>query len=375
MVSQSLKYFLSLLLLLILPLTAAAHSPSSSYLFLNDSEQRGSIQLQWDIALRDLEFVIGLDSNLDQKITWQEVKAKRAKITTYAFTHLELQNDQQSCPLADNGMQIDNHTDGAYVVLHIQPQCDVNKGIWSANYSLLFADDPDHRGVVIDQRMGYSDNPYILSPENNHIDFVKGKGAFRSFVSFIQQGIWHILIGFDHILFIIILMLPAVLVYKDKKWDAVTDLKPAISNLFKVVTAFTIAHSITLSLATLDMVSLPSRWVESAIALSVILVAINNIKPIFTRARWSIAFIFGLLHGFGFASVLGDLNLDSGSLALSLLGFNLGVELGQGFILLLLFPAAYILRKTFLYRFYILKGGSLLVSTLASVWLVQRVMA
>ncbi|MEE9352259.1 MAG: HupE/UreJ family protein [Thiotrichaceae bacterium] len=367
-----LRLFLGFVALLIVPFSVAAHSPSSSYLFIN--EEQGELQLQWDIALRDLEYVIGLDSNVDQKISWNEVKQRRADITAYAYSNFNIERNEQPCLLVDKGIQVDNHTDGAYVVLHIQPQCEARSGALSANYSLLFADDPDHRGIVLDQRNSESQSIYIASPDNQTVDLAEGKSALENFVTFVKQGIWHILIGFDHILFVVTLMLPAVLLYKDKQWTAVTDLKPAMSSLFKVITAFTIAHSITLSLATLEIVTLPSRWVESAIALSVVLVAVNNIKPIFTHARWSIAFVFGLVHGFGFASVLGDLNLNSGSLLLSLLGFNAGVEIGQGLILLLLFPVAYILRKTELYRFYILKGGSLVISLLASIWLVQRVM-
>src|SRR4030095_6644743 len=93
-------------------------------------------------------------------------------------------------------------------------------------------------------------------------------------------------------------------------------------------TAFTVAHSITLTLAALGIVALPSRWVESAIALSAVLAALNNIFPIVERGRWIAAFAFGLLHGFGFAGALQDLGLPAGSLALSLAGFNLGVEVG-----------------------------------------------
>ena len=139
-----------------------------------------------------------------------------------------------------------------------------------------------------------------------------------------------------------------------------------------MVTAFTIAHSITLTLAALSIVVLPSRLVESGIALSVVLAAINNIFPVVANGRWLAAFGFGLLHGFGFAGALHDLGLPAGSLALSLAGFNLGVEAGQLAIVLLFLPLAFALRSTWTYRRLVLGGGSIAIATIASVWLVER---
>lgn len=362
---------LFLFLLLAWSVTAQAHTPSSSFLFIDEENQ--VLQLRWDIAIRDLEYVIGLDSNQDKSVTWQELKNKRQAITAYAFSHLKLQRNEEVCRLEDVNLQVVDHTDGNYAVLSIKPECNAEEGALLINYSLLFEADANHRGIILDQRKQGTDS-YIASPDNQTITLSENKSGLRNFSTFMGQGIWHILIGFDHILFVITLMLPAVLLYRNRKWTAVDSFKPAAMSLLKVVTAFTLAHSITLSLATLEIISLSSRWVESAIALSVILVAINNIKPIFTHARWSMAFLFGLIHGFGFASVLSDLNLGDGSLLLSLLGFNVGVEIGQGLILLLLFPLAYSVRKTQMYRAVILKYGSIFISVIATFWLVQRVM-
>lgn len=140
----------------------------------------------------------------------------------------------------------------------------------------------------------------------------------------------------------------------------------------KVVTAFTLAHSLTLSLAMLGWVSAPSRLVESTIAFTVVLGALNNVYPIVTERRWLVAFVFGLVHGFGFASVLRDLGLESGSLALSLFGFNVGVELGQLMIVLVFVPVIYWLRETFFYRRVFMPAGSLLIAAIASYWFISR---
>ncbi len=112
--------------------------------------------------------------------------------------------------------------------------------------------------------------------------------------------------------------------------------------------------------------------VESAIAASVVLAALNNVFPLFQGRRWMVAFGFGLIHGFGFASVLADLGLPQGALLLALLGFNLGVELGQLAIVALFLPLAYGLRHTVLYQRWILVGGSWLIAALAAQWFAER---
>ncbi|MES2583643.1 MAG: HupE/UreJ family protein, partial [Pseudomonadota bacterium] len=187
------------------------------------------------------------------------------------------------------------------------------------------------------------------------------------------EGVWHIWIGFDHILFLLSLLLPAVLVLDGKTWRGAGRFGQAGKEVLWVVTSFTVAHSITLSLAALGLVSLPSRLVESAIALSVVLAAANNVWPVVAHRRWVVAFCFGLIHGFGFASVLAELGLPTDSLALSLLGFNLGVETGQLAIVAVFLPLAFALRHTAFYRKGVFVGGSLLTMLVAALWLVERV--
>src|SRR5262249_20126574 len=156
--------------------------------------------------------------------------------------------------------------------------------------------------------------------------------------------------GFDHILFLLSLLLPSVLVRQRSAWQPVSGLRPAFAEVFKVVTAFTLAHSITLSLATFGVLTPPSRWVESAIAASVLVAALGNLFAFPSRQRWAIAFAFGLIHGFGFAAVLSDLGLPHQVLLLGLLGFNLGVEAGQMLIVAAFLPIAFSLRGTWVYR-------------------------
>ena len=144
-------------------------------------------------------------------------------------------------------------------------------------------------------------------------------------------------------------------------------------DVLRIVTAFTLAHSITLSLAALSVIALPSRLVESTIALSVVLAALNNLWPVVAGRRWAVAFGFGLIHGFGFASVLADLGLPRDALVLALVGFNLGVEAGQLAIVALFLPLAYGLRRSWAYRRMIFLGGSVLIALVAAVWMAERI--
>ena len=163
------------------------------------------------------------------------------------------------------------------------------------------------------------------------------------------------------------------MLFKDGRWVPVSGFRDAFVTVLKVVTAFTIAHSITLSLASLKFVSLPSKWVEAVIALSVLLAALNNLYPVVRNKIWLVAFGFGLVHGFGFANVLADLALPSGTLVLALLSFNVGVELGQVVIVLAVFPLIFLLREKGVYRPLVMALGSTAIGLVATAWVVDRV--
>ena len=238
----------------------------------------------------------------------------------------------------------------------------------------LFSDiDPQHRGLLNLTVEGVT-RTAILGPQAPRQSFELAAAASRwqQLLDYGREGVWHIWVGFDHILFLLSLLLPAVGVWAGSRWLPVERFGQAFWDVLRIVTAFTVAHSITLSLAALGFVSLPSRLVESCIAASVVLAALNNVWPVFHERRWMVAFAFGLIHGFGFASVLADLGLPQGALALALLGFNLGVEVGQLAIVAAFLPTAYLLRRSLFYRRAVLLGGSLLIAAVAAAWLVER---
>ncbi|MGK5047180.1 HupE/UreJ family protein [Janthinobacterium sp. GB4P2] len=363
------KRYLFVLLLCAWLAPAQAHKPSDSYLSLTVRGQQ--VEGQWDIALRDLDFAIGLDGNGDGALTWDEIRARHEAIAAYALQRLQVASDQGACPLRATQQLIDNHTDGAYSVLRFQAAC---PGGALANVHVgysLFADlDPQHKGLLKINSDGATQTAIFDPDSPRQTISLAAPERLAQFGAYVKHGIWHIWIGYDHILFLLSLLLPAVLLPGLREQQQ--GLKAAFYDVLKVVTAFTLAHSITLSLASLSLVSLPSRWVESAIAASVILAALNNLLPLFRGKRPVAAFAFGLIHGFGFASVLRDLGLPQGSLLASLLGFNVGVELGQLAIVAVFLPVAWLLRKTWLYR-QVLTVGSLAIALVACVWLVERV--
>jgi len=364
--------------------SAHAHKPSDSYLTLK--VEGAKIQGQWDIALRDLDFAIGLDGNGDGEITWGELRVRHDAIAAYALPRLKIQaagsDGENECPARATEHLVDNHSDGAYAVLRFVAECPKPPAALELTYALLFDVDPQHKGLLRLEYQGaghITTTTGIFSPGKSNQRFELSEASLlRQFLDYGKEGIWHIWIGFDHILFLLSLLLPAVLLrqyqQQQARWQAVSGFRPAFWEVFKIVTAFTVAHSITLSLATLGVVTLPTRWVESAIAASVALAALNNIFPLslVENRRWIVAFVFGLIHGFGFASVLADMGLPQGTLLLALVGFNLGVEAGQLAIVSAFLPAAYWLRATWFYQRVVLIGGSSLIALLASVWLVER---
>ncbi len=354
---------------------AIAHKASDSYLVLNVKGQE--LSGQWDIALRDIDFAIGLDANSDGEITWGEVQTRHDDIAAWALGRLTLQRGGD-CSIKVAEHLVDTHTDGAYAVLRLTGTCPSSAQSLGINYRLLFDIDALHRGLLrLDLDSGA--HTAVLAPDTGVLTIKAGETSrLAQFGQYLVEGVWHIWIGFDHILFLLALLLPAVLVASvlinnNRIWTGVPIFRIALTEVLWVVTAFTIAHSITLTLAALQIISLPSRWVESAIAASVVLAAVNNLYPVVERKRWLVAFTFGLIHGFGFASVLTELGLPKDALVLSLLGFNLGVEIGQLAIVAVFLPVAYMLRNTVFYRKGVFVGGSILTMLIALVWLAERV--
>lgn len=410
---KALRWYLTALLLglaLNSPL-ASAHKESDAFLTLRtDRADLHTLEGQWDIALRDLDFTLGIDSNHDGQITWGEVQAHRRAIEDYALARLAIKGDGLTCAMRPTAQEIDDHTDGSYDVIAFRATCDKDIPATLTVVYRLFDDvDPYHRGIVTIRANGITTGA-VLGPEDpvTTLDLRK-PNRWQEFRSFVTDGVWHIWTGIDHLLFLMSLLLPAVMMRRRTddpsvdpswrpaggrallagvgdaggtwvalptmaryEWVPVANGWRAFVDVVKVISGFTLSHSVTLTLATLGIVNLPSRLVESGIAISVIVAAANNLYPVVTQRLWLIAFAFGFVHGLGFASALYGLQLPPLSMAASLGGFNVGVELGQESIVLLVMPLAFLLRRTRLYRDGALMWGSVIIIALATGWLIQR---
>ena len=402
--ARKLLIMLFALVVAMIPLSALAHKESDAYLSLRtDTAHDHVMHGQWDIALRDLDYAIGLDENHDGAITWKEVKDKRSAIENYALARMQVKGDGLTCDMQPTGQKIDEHTDGAYVVILFDAVCDKNiPSKLTIDYRLMYDLDPYHRGIVT-IHSGDKIAGAVLGPSNPVASInLREPDRWGEFKSFVTDGIWHIWTGIDHILFLLSLLLPAVLVMRRTdprsggwrvrgalsessgllmalapastryRWEPVSTFWPACLDVIKIVSAFSLSHSITLSLAVLGYVHLPSRLVESGIALSVMVAALNNVYPLVNKRVWLIAFAFGFIHGLGFASALSGLQLPADAMAASLGGFSVGVEIGQEAIVLAFLPIAYLVRKTHFYQVAMLRWGSVLIVVIAAGWFVQR---
>jgi HupE / UreJ protein len=366
--------------------TAFAHKASDAYLQI-DAGTAGTA-VRWDIALRDLDAALELDADGDGKLTWGEVKAATARIDAYALPRLSI----AGCPLKVTGHALERRNDGAYAVLLMQSDCTLAAAP-VIGYALFREIDPTHRGIAKVQRAGQPLALTLLDPARGVAEPagaaaatsasptaapaasapatqepIAGVGAW----DFLVEGIRHILGGYDHVLFLLCLLLPSVMRRTPQGWQPVEKLSQAVWPIVGIVTAFTVAHSITLALAALKLVSIPPSIIEPAIAVTIILAALDNLLPIFPVRRVVVTFVFGLIHGFGFAGVLAELNLPTGDFVRALLTFNIGLELGQLIIVVGVTALLFLLRDRRHYRAWVIRGGSMAAILIGVLWLIER---
>lgn len=359
------------LCLALLTLPAQAHKASDGYLYL-DSDGDRQWQLRIDLALRDLALILPLDRNGNGQITGAELTASRSDVLGYQARHLALSNPTGDCQLIPARWGLSQRSDGPYVATTYQASCPDAAPPQALRYSMLFEQDALHRGLVqVDlpnqQRLA------VLAPDSRLLTLgPQAPSALSSFASFVREGVVHLLIGLDHLLFLLVLVLPATL---PNRRGQRPPFRQQWLTLAGVITAFTVAHSITLGLAALGLVTLPIALVETVIALSIAVAAINILWPVLGRKTWKLAFVFGLVHGFGFASVLAELTTTTPHLLLALAGFNVGVELGQLGLLILVYPLLSGLALTPGYRRVMVPAMIAGVSTVSLLWVMERATA
>lgn len=400
----------ALLALLAVAPAAFAHQASDAYLRAG-ADDEGRLVLQADVALRDLDVALALDANADGQLSWGEVRRREAEIAGHVAAHLRL--EPARCALRPDAAQplaLDRKADGTYAVLHYASDCAAASAPTLA-YGLFREIDPTHRGLL--QLLGAQGQPVAalrsLAPGGAPVrlaltpaadtasppepatgavadarrpvpDIAAAPPSSPSAATvadeplaggFFGEGLHHILIGADHVLFLVCLLLPLAL-GRDAQ-GGVARGRALWLPLVALVTAFTVAHSITLGLAAWRVLAVPPSVIEPLIALTIAVAAADNLWPMLGRRRVLAAFAFGLIHGFGFAGPLIELDLPPLAMAGALLQFNLGVEAGQ----LAVVALAVLLLTPLRGRSGSLawmRGGSVAAGLVALVWLGERLL-
>jgi hypothetical protein len=364
----------ALWLMLCIVLPAWAHKASDSYLQLQASTS--GMKLRVDVALRDLDVALDLDSNGDGRLTWGEVRAAWPAIEGYVRQRVRV----DACELRAESRALERRADGVYAALGFSSTC-VLSGEPGIRYALMTDVDPTHRGIARIELPGRPAVLRVLVPGPMTAEGPASSAGGRASVSdepaavlqFLREGVRHILTGYDHVLFLLCLLLPSVMRRTPQGWRPVERLGQGLWPILGVVTSFTLAHSITLGLAASKLVSLSSSFIEPAIAATIVLAAVDNLWPVFRGRRAVVTFFFGLIHGFGFASVLAELNLPTGQFAWALLQFNLGIEVGQLVIVAVAASLLFALRRRRGYAAWVIRGGSCFAIVVGTLWFVERV--
>jgi hypothetical protein len=359
---------LCFVLLTCLAPTARAHNLSVAHVDIAPAVGGGQ-RIELDLALRDLALSLPVDTDRDEKITWGELQAARGAIEDMVAAKLRLSSRAGDCPLRFEELGVRQYDDGAYAALVIEARCPDSQQL-RLGYDLFYDSDPRHRALVTVHRAG-GVGTAIARAELRTIDLPNVSG--NPFRDFVREGVAHILSGYDHLAFLLSLLLPAPLVLVGRGWRPAGYWRSVLWPTLGLVTAFSAAHSITLSLAALGLVRPSSFWVEAAIAGSVLVAALNNLHPLVTRRLWAVGFGFGLVHGLGFAGALAETGLPADARLSALFGFNVGVEIGQLGVVALALPTLFVLRTRQGYADYVLRLLSLGIAALAGWWLFQRV--
>lgn len=357
-----------------LPGSAGAHQPSRAYITVDALADAQSLRVQWDVALRDLDMVLDLDGNLDGKLTWGEVRQRQAAIASYLPGFLSIQPVDPDQPtgrpctanrVSSTTGQLVRRNDGVFMRHAYRFDCASPSAGWQVHYDLFREFDPNHHVVISAaaqlQTLTTGESTRVgQSVEANQNAMISAAGFFRS-------GMHHVLIGWDHLAFLAVLMV-GVLGHAAMRGSRTS---PAWQTMLLAITAFTLAHSITLSLAVTGWLNLPSAPVEIAIAASIVLAGLANLLPGRQFPAY-LAFLFGLVHGLGFASVMEQTGASGMVLLRALAGFNLGVEAGQLLFVAAVYPLLRLICRGMSARPFT-RFASIGLAALGMVWLLERV--
>jgi hypothetical protein len=358
---------------------AYAHSPDQSYIFLNIDDQR--ITGRVELTVKDLNKALSLNWPEDKSVTLEQIESKAKRIDEYINKHLTFSVNAVGSKLTTLEHRQLNVSFAQFVLVDFTlDQNPRSPEKITITNNLLFDTDPKHRSLLVVEnnwKTATYDNEMLVSlsfspaDKQQTLDLANGS-ALQGLWGIIKLGMHHIWIGADHVLFLIALLIPSVMQRRKNHWESVGSLRGAVLGIVKIVTVFTLAHSVTLSLATLNLLSLESRFVESVIAFSIGAAALHILWPKITSHALWLVLVFGLFHGLGFASVLSEMSIPDSFIFWSLFGFNVGVEMGQLAIVVIIVPLLYGLSKNYLYQKAIMPLAAIGLIAISLYWFIER---
>jgi hypothetical protein len=354
-----------------LPQVALAHAQSTSFLILQLPAGDAPVSVRWDLSLQDIAWSVFIDADYDGNVTWQEVQNAKPALSAAVLAQITLQRGGAPCALSVTDFALAKRTEQNFLSVAMQAACP-KSGPAVVGGDLFMSGDASQRVLLSAHRGNEQLNGVLSATAPSWIE-PQHASAWRSFARFVGEGVWHVLIGYDHIAFVLLLLLPSVMRPVDGKWQGATGLRQVARDMFTIITAFTIAHSITLALAVTGTVKVPTQPIEVAIAASIAVAGGLNLLPRLSKLRLPLAFGFGLVHGFGFANALSEIDAGGTALLPLLAGFNAGVELAQLGIVAVVLPLIYSMRATRWYASTVLPLGSCALGMAGVVWLIQRV--
>ncbi len=356
---------------------AQGHNLGDSYLYLQVYEDR--VSGRFEIALSDLNPALGLSGTV-LEITPENLDERLDFLRDYYLEHVTI-----SGPRGPLSIDFTAHdlldARGGFVLLPFElGGLDGVPDTLTFDYSVLFDEEPDHRGFLLIEHnwaTGTFANEnrisLVFSPASRRQEFdLTSSDWLRGFLAVAGLGAEHLVLGVDHVLFLMALLLPVALRREGGAWRALDSFRPTLGKALTVATAFLVAHTVALSLAALGLVRLPEPLVETAIAASTMLAAANILWPLFRGRLWWIVFGLSLFHGFGFAAGLMDLGVLEEHPGLSLLAFNLGAEIGQVAVVALLSCLLFLPRRLKLYSKLLLPVAAVAMILVSGVWVVER---
>ena len=375
---RALRGGLLLILATFAPVEGHAHNIGDSYLYLQIYPD--SVTGRFEINLSDLNHALGLEGT-DREITADNLDERVGFLQDYYRDHVTISTEGGPLPIEFTTHGSLEAREGSYALLSfdIGGLEDVPDTL-TFDYSVLFDEEPSHRGFLLVEHnwaTGTFANEnrvsLVFGPGSTRQEFdLTSSGRLRGFLALVHLGAEHMLLGLDHIFFLVALLLPSVMRRVGRGWQPLESLRPALGNVVTIVTAFVAAHAVALTLAALGLLHLPEALVETVIAGSTTLAAVNILFPVFRGRVWWIVFGLSLFHGMGFAGGLMDLGVLDEHRGLSVLAFNLGIEVGQVLIVAVLFPVLFLVRRLTVYRKMVLPVAAVGMILVSGVWVIER---